>query len=312
MNAMPERILVIRLSALGDVVQALGPMAAIRRHHRDAHITALTTKPYAPLLAASPYFDEVWVDTRPKAWDVPGWLALRRRLRAGRFDRVYDLQTSDRSGFYFRLLGPGRRPGWSGIASGCSLPHTNPNRKSMHVEDLRADQLRAAGIAETPPPDVSWLQADIARYGLPKPYVLMALGGSPHRQEKIWPAERFGVLARQLVAQGITPALLGTAPERPLADAVRAMCSDARSLVGKTSLAELATLARGAAAAVGGVTGPMHLIAAAGAPSVVMFSAVSDPAQCAPRGTVAILRKDNLADLPVGEVSAALAALLKR
>ena len=225
MNAMAERILVIRLSALGDVVQALGPMAAIRRHHPGAYIVALTTKPYAPLLAASPYFNEVWVDTRPKAWDVPGWLGLRRRLRAGRFDRVYDLQTSDRSGFYFRLLGPGRRPDWCGIARGCSLPHINPNRKSMHVEDLRADQLRAAGIAETPPPDVSWLHADIARYGLPKPYVLMALGGSPHRPEKIWPVERFGALARQLVAQGFTPALLGTAPERPLADAVRAMCA---------------------------------------------------------------------------------------
>lgn len=308
---MPERILVIRLSALGDVVQALGPMAAIRRHHRGAHIVALTTRPYAPLLAASPYCDEVWVDTRPKAWDVPGWLGLRRRLRAGRFDRVYDLQTSDRSGFYFRLLGPGRRPDWSGIVRGCSLPHTNPDRKRMHVEDLRADQLRAAGIMKTPPPDVSWLQADISRYRLAAPYVLMAVGGSAHRQEKIWPAEKFGALARDVAARGYAPVLLGTAPERPLAAAIRAAYPAALDLTGETSYAELTALARGAAAAVGGITGPMHLIAAAGAPSVVMFSAVSDPAQCAPRGRVAILRRDDLADLPVGEVGAALTSLLK-
>ena len=310
MNAVAERILVIRLSALGDVVQALGPMAAIRRHHPGALIVALTTKPYAPLLAASPYFNGGLVLSAeglgcarvagPAA--APARRPLRSRLRPADFGPQRLL---------FPAARPRRRPDWSGIARGCSLPHINPNRKSMHVEDLRADQLRAAGIAETPPPDVSWLHADIARYGLPKPYVLMALGGSPHRPEKIWPVERFGALARQLVAQGFTPALLGTAPERPLADAVRAMCSDARSLIGRTSLAEIATLARGAAAAVGGVTGPMHLVAAAGTPSVVMFSAVSDPAQCAPRGRVAILRRDTLADLPVGEVSAALATLLK-
>jgi ADP-heptose:LPS heptosyltransferase len=242
---------------------------------------------------------------------VPAWLDLRRRLRAGRFDRVYDLQTSDRSGFYFRLLGPGRRPDWSGIARGCSLPHTNPDRHRMHVEDLRADQLRAAGIADTPPPDVSWLQADVSRYRLATPYVLIAAGGSAHRQEKIWPAEKFGALARELAARGYTPVVLGTAPERPLGAAIRAACPAAHDLTGDTSYAELAALARGAAAAVGGITGPMHLIAAAGAPSVVLFSAVSDPAQCAPRGKVAILRRDNLADLLVGEVSAALAPLLQ-
>jgi ADP-heptose:LPS heptosyltransferase len=307
-----QRILVIKLSALGDVIQALGPMAAIRRHHQGAHIIALTTKPYAPLLSASPYVDEVWTDARPPLWNVPGWLALRARLRAGRFDRVYDLQTSDRSGFYFRLLGPGKRPEWSGIAPGCSHPHANPKRDLMHIVDSQAEQLRMAGIAETPPSDLSWLKADISRYRLTAPYVLMVVGGSAHRPEKIWPAERFGALARELAAQGSTPVVLGTAPERPMADAIRAACPAARDLTGDTSFAELAQLARGAAGAIGGVTGPMHLIAAAGAPSVVMFSKISDPAQCGPRGKVAYLRKDDLADLPVDEVSAALRDLLAR
>lgn len=306
-----QRILVIKLSALGDVIQALGPMAAIRRHHPKAHITALTTKPYASLLGASPYFDEVWTDARPRLWDVSGWLALRARLRAGRFDRVYDLQTSDRSGFYFRLLGPGKRPEWSGIARGCSHPHANPGRDLMHIVDSQAEQLRMAGIAETPPSDVSWLKADISRYRLAAPYVLMVVGGSPHRTEKIWPAERFGELACELAARGHTPVILGTAPERPMADRIRSICPAARDLTGDTSIAELAQLARGAAAAIGGVTGPMHLIAAAGAPSVVMFSRVSNPAQCGPRGRkVVYLRKDRLADLPVGEVSAALGEII--
>ena len=112
------RLLVIRLGALGDFVQSMGPFAAIRRHHPDAHITLLTTAPYAGLGAASGYADQVWVDDRPPAWRIGAWLGLRRRLRAGRFDFVYDLQTSDRSGFYFRLFWPGPRPRWSGVARG--------------------------------------------------------------------------------------------------------------------------------------------------------------------------------------------------
>jgi ADP-heptose:LPS heptosyltransferase len=312
MSAAAQRILVIKLSALGDVIQALGPMAAIRRHHPDAHITALTTQPYESILKASPYFDEVWVDARPSAADLLGWLRLRRRLRRGRFDRVYDLQTSDRSGFYYRLFGPGARPEWSGIASGCSHPHANPLRDAMHIVDSQTEQLRMAGIPKVPPSDVSWLSADISRYHLPRPYVLMVLGGSAHRPEKIWPADRFGTLARQLVKKGYTPALIGTDPERPLADLVRGLCHEARSLIAKTNFAELATLGRGAAAAIGGVTGPMHLLATSGAPSVVLFSAISDPDQCGPRGRkVTYLRKDKLADLPVDEVAAALTDLLR-
>jgi ADP-heptose:LPS heptosyltransferase len=309
--AAPRRILVIRLSALGDVVQALAPIASIRAHHRDAHITALTTKAYAALLAASPYVDAVWIDDRPAAWNVRGWLALRRRLRTARFDRVYDLQTSDRTGFYFLLLGPGRRPEWSGIARGCSHPHANPNRQAMHVMDGWAEQLRIAGLPAMDVPDLAWLTADIARFDLPSRYVLLVPGGSPHRPRKIWPAENYARLARALAARGITPVVLGTAPERPLAARILAACPDARDLTGRTGFAEIAELARGAAAAVGGVTGPMHLIAMAGAPSVVLFSKISDPAQCGPRGrSVAYLRRDDLADLSVEAVANALDPML--
>jgi len=67
-NPGPERvssrILVIKLGALGDIVQALGPFAAIRRHHADDEITLLTTLPFAEFLKRSPYFDQVWVDPR--------------------------------------------------------------------------------------------------------------------------------------------------------------------------------------------------------------------------------------------------------
>jgi ADP-heptose:LPS heptosyltransferase len=301
-----ERILVIKLGALGDIVQALGPLAAIRRHHPGAHITALTTAPFVPLLAASPSVDEIWVDPRPRAWQLGTWLALRRKLRGGRFGRVYDLQTSGRSSFYFRLFGPGQRPEWSGIAAGGSHPHANPRRDFMHTIERQAEQLQDAGIADVPPPDVSWLMADLGRYALPRRFALLVPGGSAARLQKRWPAASYGELARRLLARGITPVVIGIASERPLAATIRASCPEARDLTGQTSFAEIAALAREAQAAVGNDTGPMHLIAAAGCPSVVLFSADSDPALCAPRGRVTVLRRADLAQLTIDEVAAVL------
>ena len=92
-----ERVLVIKLGALGDVVQATGPFAAIRAYHPDAHITLLTAPAFHDFLGRSDWFDAVWSDERPRWRDLPGWCRLRSRLRGGRFDRAYDLQTSDRS-----------------------------------------------------------------------------------------------------------------------------------------------------------------------------------------------------------------------
>lgn len=300
------RILVIKLGALGDVVQALAPLAAIRRHHAAARITALTTAPFAPLLQASPYADETWIDRRPRAWQIGAWLDLRRRLRAGKFDRVYDLQTSDRSSFYRRLMGPGPRPEWSGIARGCSHPHANPRRDFLHTLDRQAEQLRDAGIADVELPDVSWLTADLARYVLPGRFALLVPGGSAARSRKRWPVERYGALAARLAVRGLTPLVLGTASERPLAATIRVTCPSARDLTGKTSFAEIAALARRAELAVGNDTGPMHLIAAAGCRSVVLFSDESDPSLCAPRGKVTVLRRPELVALTVDEVVGAL------
>lgn len=305
MNPRP-RILVIKLGALGDLVQALGPAAAIRLHHADAEIVLLTSDPFAGFLADAPYFDEIWIDARP-GWRNPlGLLALRHRLRAAHFTRVYDLQTSDRSSFYFRLMGP--RPEWSGIARGASHPHDTPGRDSMHTLQRQADQLRLAGIAEVPPPDLSWIVAGLDRFDLPERFVVLVPGGAPHRPEKRWPAERYGALARELVQRGITPVVVGAAAEQEAAAVIQADCPEARDLTGETSLAEIAALGRRALWAVGNDTGPMHLLAAAGAPATVLFSAASDPALTAPRGPrVAILRRQRLADLPVEEVAATLA-----
>lgn len=303
-------VLVIKLGALGDMVQALGPFAAIRRHHEGAPITLLTTAPYAGFARAGGYFDDVWIDARP-GWAQPGsWLALRRKLRRGRFARVYDLQTSDRSSSYFRLFWPGPFPEWSGIARGCSHPHANPKRDFLHTVERQAEQLRMAGIETVAPPDLSWAETDTGRFGLPARYALLAPGGAPHRPEKRWSAERYGALAKWLTRQGVTPVLLGTEAEAEVLDQVAAACPQAVSLAGRTEFPDIAALARGAAAAVGNDTGPMHLIAAAGAPTIVLFSGASDPALCAPRGPhVTVLRRVSLDSLETTDVEKVLGAV---
>ncbi len=295
--------LVIKLGALGDFVQALGPFAAIRNHHPGQRITLLTTEPFAEFARASGLFDEVWTGGRPGALDVYGWLGLRRRLRGGNFGRVYDLQTSDRSSFYLRLFWPGPAPEWSGIAKGCSHLHANPDRDSMHTVERQAEQLAMAGIAAVPEADFSWATADISRFGLKGKYALLAPGGALHRPAKRWPAEHFGAVARALAEKGVEPVLIGSAAEAGVMADVTTHCSEARNLAGQTTLLELAALGRGAAAAVGNDTGPMHLIAAEGCQSVVLYSNESDPALCGQRGpAVTILRRDRLADLSAAEV----------
>jgi ADP-heptose:LPS heptosyltransferase len=310
-----DRILVIRLGALGDFVLSLGPCAAIRRHHKGAHITLLTTAPFVEFARMSGYFDEIWIDTRPRLLDIGGWLALRRRLRKGHFDRVYDLQTSDRTGFYFRLMGPGARPEWSGVARGASHPDRNPERTRSHTADRQRAQLRQAGIDEVPPPDLSWVKVDTRRFGLPPRYALLVPGGAAHRPEKRWPAWRYGELAERLADRGMAPVLIGGGGEAEAAAEIGRRCMAVRSLIGETSLIEIVALARGAVGAVGNDTGPMHLIAAAGCPSVVLFSRASDPARTAPRAPagrppIGILRRDDLAALSTDEVALALATAL--
>lgn len=304
-------ILVIKLGALGDFVQATGPFAAIRAHHRSDQVTLLTPPPYKALAEASGYFDAVWLDDKPKALAFGKWLTLRKRLRDGRFDRVYDLQTSDRSSFYFHLFRPGPRPEWSGIAGGASHPHANPKRDRMHTVDRQRDQLATAGIINVPDPDLSWAAADLRRFSVPEIFSLLVPGGASHRPAKRWPAKHYNRLALGLAERGIAPVILGVGSEAELAADVVRDVPGAVDLTGKTDLLELAALARQAAVAVGNDTGPMHVTAAAGCPSLVLFSNDSDPALCAPRGRrVLVLRTDDLADLPFDRVELTVEALI--
>ena len=307
----PRRILVIRLSALGDFIEALGPIAAIRRHHDGDRVTLLTTRPLAGFARELGLFDEVLVDERPAPFALAGWLALRSRLRQSRFDRVYDLQTSTRSSVYAWLMRPGM-PQWSGIAWRCSHPHANLDRDRQHTLDKQAEQLLMTGIYPTQLPALPPVDRALPNQLDRKEFVLLVPGSSPRHPAKRWPVARFAQLARAIGEIGQVPVVVGSAHEAALAAAICEACPDALDLVGRTDIAMLAALAQRARLTVGNDTGVCHLAAAAGCPVIVLFSRASDPARHAPRGPVVrVFAAPNLGDLAADTVIAEAMDILR-
>jgi ADP-heptose:LPS heptosyltransferase len=291
-----QNILIVKLGAFGNIVLSLAAFAAIRRHHAGAWISVLTSQTYAGWLKTFPYFDEVLIDPRPAWWDLPTARRLGRMLANGHFSRVYDLQTSTRSSRYFWLFPPKHRPEWSGIAFGCSHPDRDPRRNVLHDTVRQQGQLRQAGITEFPPADLSWCVGDIARFNLPPDFALLVPGSSPDRMAKRWPVTRYHALAQRLADRGIASVIIGGPSERDLGAGI----PTGIDLIGQTSFGDLCDLARAARFAVGNDTGPMHLIAASGCPSITLFSNDSNPSQCAPTGRwTRILQRPDLVDLPV-------------
>ncbi|WP_420403760.1 glycosyltransferase family 9 protein [Nisaea sp.] len=305
------RILVIKLGALGDFIYAVGPMQAIRRHHAEAEITLLTRPAYAELGEQTGLFDAVWTDSEPKLWNLPGLLALRAQLVGGGFDRIYDLQTSDRTGFYYRLFWPGKAPEWSGIVPGCSHYHNYKRPTLTHTQDRQRTQLEIAGITDVRPSDLSFMQSDIARFRLPEAFALLIPGSSRKMAVKRWPAEQYGAVANSLASEDIAPVLIGGPEDASAIATILELCPSAQDLSGQTTLHDIPALARAARLAIGNDTGPMHMAALAGCPTIAIFSTASFPEKAAPRGeNVRLLVSENLAELPVSSVRDAATALL--
>jgi len=296
-----KNILVIKLGALGDFIQACGPMAAIRKHHANAHITLLTTPPFEKFACQTGYFNDIWIDEKPRWNNFLGWLSLRKRLNEGGFERVYDLQNNDRSACYMRLFA--KRPEWVGAAKGASHRNASPERTAGHAFDGHVQTLKLAGITDVQIDPLDWMQGDISAFGLSEPYILLVPGCAPSRPEKRWPSEQYGVLAQKLSQDGYQPVVLGSSAEASLGETIAQKCPQSLNLCGKTSLEQIAALARGAAQAIGNDTGPMHIIAATGCPSLVLFSEHSNPVRHAPKGkSVQVKQCDNLDDLPADSV----------
>jgi len=174
----------------------------------------------------------------------------------------------------------------------------------MHTIERQREQLEMAGIMAFPAPDLSWLTADLAPYDLPARFVLLVPGASPLRPAKRWPAAQFGAVAAAL---DLPCVVIGSAAESPLAAEILALAPGTRDLTGRTSLPAIAALAQRASFALGNDTGPTHLIAATGCPTLALFGEDSDPALCAPRGAaVQVLRRQPIGAITPEEVLAAI------
>lgn len=305
-GANAKAVLVIKLSALGDFVLALGAMKAVRDHHPSARITLLTTPPYKAFAELCPFVDVVEIDGRPEG--VKATADLIGRIRKGDYDIVYDFQTSGRTANYFKALNmPMRKPPlWSGHAPGCAFFHDNPNRGTMHSIDRLAEQLTISGIgpaegwteATKPMPDLGWVELYLGDkpshrpeyFGLEKPYMLMIPGASEHRQEKRWPEDRYADIAKRLLKIGVQPAIIGGKSEGAVAQAITRKEPRVKNLVTRTDLFQIVSLARQAIFVIGNDTGPMHMATLSGAPGVALFATnESDPDHASPRGSTVIV-----------------------
>lgn len=297
-----KNILVIKLGALGDFVQATAALQAIRKQHPQARITLLTTPPMKAFTKNLPWVDDIIWDSRSSPFNLKYMFNLRQKLRG--FDFVYDLQTNDRSNkIYYRLAG---KPAWNGIAKGCSHPQTNPNRNAMHSLDRLKDQLAAAGITMNEHPDIRYMAEPLSPSvetqldALKKPFAILIPGGSAHRPGKRWP--HFADIVPLLEAKGIAGVLVGGSAEETLLQHI-AEQSGALNLCGALSLNQLPALFSKAKLFIGNDTGPTHMAAACHLGGAVLFGHESDPALCAPRGEdIHILHNQDIAAISPQQV----------
>jgi ADP-heptose:LPS heptosyltransferase len=298
MTSPKYNILVIKLGALGDFIQALGPMAAIREAHKDAHITLLTTAPFESFARKSNYFDDICIDKKPKKLDISGWLNLRKYLINGHFSRVYDLQNNDRTSLYLCLFPRNARPEWVGAARGASHQNKSPERTKGTAFMGHKQTLALAGIDNVIVDDMSWIKEDLSAFDLKPPFLLMVPGCSPQHPQKRWPAEHFAKIAKALIYKGYQIVVLGTEAEKEITQSIKNACPEILDLTGKTSLFQIVTLAHKAYAAIGNDTGPMHMIGPTNCPSIALFSSHGDPNKHAPNGNnVYTLQQDDLKEL---------------
>jgi len=282
MTAATERILVIRLGALGDIVLCFQAFHEIRQAHPKAEIAFLTTSGFVNFARSMPWFNRVLVDPRPSKWRPGAWFRFAQEVRNFGPTRVYDLQGKRRQSVLYAFLGGPLGPTWSGAAPFCSHPRLWPPKPGMHFIDFLAAQLRLAGVAEAAPADLTWLDAPHA-LNLPARYAVLIPGCSQGQEHKRWPARNYAHLAQKLQERGIGSVVIGTHQDAEAIAALKAVASNVVDISGQTSLAQLAGILRRSSFVVGNDTGPTHLAATVGTPALFLLSNHTDPAWSASR-----------------------------
>lgn len=305
-----KRVLIIQLGGLGDFVRALAAAKRIREAHVGARITLLTTEATGELAQKAPYFDTVETDGKPK--EPQAITRLIARIRAAKYDLVYDLEGSNRTNNYFQGLRPWP-PKWSGPVAGASYAFLDADRDALHPLDRYQRQLARAGLAGGElMPDLSWVRPvlrnpprlQVDYFGIRGRYIAILPRSGSADSHRSWSESKYVELAKRAVLHGVTPVVFGGVEVRGVGAAIAKAEPRARNLVTRADIFQCAALFERAAIAVGDDVDLMHMAAAAGAPCVVFLSALNEPARAAPRGPggVIALTATVVADLSVEQV----------
>ncbi len=276
-----ERVLVIKLSSLGDLFHAL-PLVHQVKAHTGAAVDWVVQPEYAPLVGCFCDVDDVLPFPR-RSFGADGARFLRR-LRARRYEWGIDAQGLLKSALPLRLARADRRIGPPGSREGAGLLYHE--QAAAEAGDLHAvDRLLAIGrLLGVSGGEVSFpvsFPAEPVRG--PRPHV--AFVPRSRWPAKDWPAEHFADLARRLIAQtGGAVSLLGAGGDRETNDRIaRAAGAGCVNRAGETSLVQMGGLLADADLVVSVDSGPMHMAAAVGTPVLALFG-VTDPRRTGPYG----------------------------
>ena len=262
---MLNKVLIIKLGALGDVILATPHIERIVQVHSGDELHLLTAPAFAPLFTGN---ERLSVTAFPRKGASAMWAALCW-LHRQKFSVVYDLQGSDRSRIMTILSGAGMRVG---LGPALFYSHTPAHDDiNNHVFNRLNKLLHCAGIEDTPPVPHLWLdqleQQQVHDWLkdnslLQSRLVLMHAGSSNRWPSKRWEEEHFAELAVILSGRGYTILWIGGPDEQILN--VRLAEQVGLNVAGRFSIPQLAVLAKHAKFAVVNDSGPMHIVSTAG------------------------------------------------
>ena len=295
-----QRILIVRLGALGDIVHAIPVAAALRRAYPGVRIDWLVSAKHRDILDLVPVIDRRLVidDRGAGSSGTTLWTAIGE-LRRQRYDVAIDLQGLIKSAVLARSAGAARVLGFSAAYARESLARLfytdaydggrgglfDP-RETRHVVAINLEVLSLLGL-QTGSPEFPIDQVDsaAARHAADATggrYALLNPGAAwPNKR---WPPDRLGAVAAAIRERHRLTSMVMWGPgEEPLAHATVAASSGAAVATGATTIADIVALARGAAVMVSGDTGPTHIASAVGTPIVGIYGPTR-PARNGPMG----------------------------
>jgi heptosyltransferase-1 len=276
------RFLIVRLSAIGDVIQALPLACALREHFPKAYIAWAVEGRAGTLLEGHPAVSELirlqrgWLKSPRGVW------RLRWHLRSRRFDVALEAQGLLRAAILAWLSGARRRIGFGRPWGRELTPWLNTevvDTGDVHIIERNLQLLRPLGIAaprvrfDLPERESDRRAADVMLQAMRIGGEFVLINPGAGWPSKLWPAARYAAVAEYLGKKWNLPALIVWAgqTERRLAEEIVAAAPENTRLAPETSLLQLAALARRARLFIGSDTGPLHLAAATGTPCVGLY-----------------------------------------